>query len=29
MNIDPETRREIVIVRRGRNDGEDSHHGGG
>lgn len=28
MNIDPETRREIVIVRRGRNDGEDSHHGG-
>ncbi|SDP79530.1 MotB family protein [Phyllobacterium sp. OV277] len=28
MNIDPETRREIIIVRRGRNDGEDSHHGG-
>ena len=28
MNIDPETRREIVIVRRGRNDGEDGHHGG-
>ena len=28
MNIDPETRPEIVIVRRGRNDGEDSHHGG-
>lgn len=28
MNIDPETHREIVIVRRGRGDGEDSHHGG-
>lgn len=28
MNIDPETHREIVIVRRSRGDGEDSHHGG-
>lgn len=28
MNIDPQTHREIVIVRRGRDDGEDSHHGG-
>ncbi len=28
MNIDPETHREIVIVRRGRGDGEEGHHGG-
>lgn len=28
MNIDPETHREIVIVRRARGDGEDGHHGG-
>ncbi|MEK1852691.1 MAG: MotB family protein [Phyllobacterium sp.] len=28
MNIDPETHREIIIVRRGRGDGEEGHHGG-
>ncbi|MGH6859050.1 MAG: MotB family protein [Phyllobacterium sp.] len=28
MNIDPETHREIVIVRRNRGDGEEGHHGG-
>ena len=28
MNIDPETHREIVIVRRGRGEGEEGHHGG-
>ncbi|MBB5704030.1 chemotaxis protein MotB [Ochrobactrum daejeonense] len=28
MNIDPETRREIIIVRRGGHDDHDSHHGG-
>ncbi|OAE38855.1 flagellar motor protein MotB [Brucella intermedia] len=28
MNIDPETKREIIIVRRGGHDDHDSHHGG-
>ncbi|WP_139976407.1 MULTISPECIES: flagellar motor protein MotB [Brucella/Ochrobactrum group] len=28
MSIDPETKREIVIVRRGGHDDHDSHHGG-
>lgn len=28
MSIDPETKREIIIVRRGRRDDEDGHHGG-
>jgi len=28
MSIDPETKREIIIVRRGNRDDEDGHHGG-
>ena len=28
MSIDPETKREIIIVRRGGHDDHDSHHGG-
>ncbi|KAA9368523.1 OmpA family protein [Ochrobactrum sp. Sa2BUA5] len=28
MSIDPETKREIIIVRRGRRDEDDGHHGG-
>ncbi|GLU25890.1 MULTISPECIES: flagellar motor protein MotB [Brucella/Ochrobactrum group] len=28
MSIDPETKREIIIVRRGKNDDHDGHHGG-
>ena len=28
MSIDPETKREIIIVRRGRHDDHDGHHGG-
>ncbi len=28
MSIDPESKREIIIVRRGRHDDHDGHHGG-
>ncbi len=28
MSIDPETKREIIIVRRGKHDDHDGHHGG-
>ncbi|MBC8718922.1 flagellar motor protein MotB [Ochrobactrum sp. Marseille-Q0166] len=28
MSIDPETKREIIIVRRGKHDDHDDHHGG-
>lgn len=28
MNIEPETKREIIIVRRGGHDDHEAHHGG-